>query len=551
MRTQAAPTQGKGSTSTNHVQPAAGRQRAHEHEHDDDVNSIKLKSRKPQQQYHNNMNTMSSRNLHPIVKHSSKPLLQPASSLWRGSRKGYSADVDDVRPDPEEVDVDDEEGDEVRSSNTVVVDSQDGNTNPTTATTCRIDFYSHILPKRRYRHNDSSNNRTKQQQTRPTRRRQRLGDECCTNTANNKKKRPHYWTATSTTHQDIDLSLVPLLSSRELDRRMMMTTTKADSGSRGSGAYSPTIPSTASSTSTLSDQWLSSISTSSENVNSNSEKKKIGKNYRFKDDGSGHQNNLGNEEMNISTASPPSSDIVTKARPLAVVDYGSIELDMSGSLLDSIYKIGPPSAGAARLNDGGFTTDWTRMIGGGVRKKRLSTHHRHRDDESPSKRRNDRTTTATTTTAATDTAASALHNSRKSKAIKTPIPAADDVVQEEGCNNSSSTDPPAHGTTHYSIPSSKPKLENIASTTSSGALQVQAISSATASSSSWLFLGSNRMQEGDRHTTEKQTSAKRDTTIISTTKPVEARRMLGHRLPAISKVPYTLDAAISFSPFAR
>lgn len=37
------------------------------------------------------------------------------------------------------------------------------------------------------------------------------------------------------------------------------------------------------------------------------------------------------------------------ARPLAVVDYGSIELDMSGSLLDSIYKIG--GSGRRRSKD--------------------------------------------------------------------------------------------------------------------------------------------------------------------------------------------------------
>jgi hypothetical protein len=313
-----------------------------------------------------------------------------------------------------------------------------------------------------------------------------------------------------------------------------MVTMKTGSSSRGSGAYSPTIPTTASSSSTLSDQWPSSISSSSENINSDSEKKKDGTGCRFKE-------GFGNEQMNISTASPPSSDIITKARPLAVVDYGSIELDMSGSLLDSIYKIGPPSAGAARKNDGGFTTtDWTRM-----KRHRAfpSSHHHHHEDDKLSPRSKRRNVTTTTTT---ETAATALHSSQIARTKKAPVPADDEVVKEEGCN-SSSTDPPVHGSTHYSISSSKPNLENIASTASSGALQVQAISSASASLRS--ILGHRpTMHEG---TTEEPTSTKRDTAIISTTKPVEAGRMLGHPLPTISKIPCTLEAAISFSPFAR
>ena len=101
----------------------------------------------------------------------------------------------------------------------------------------------------------------------------------------------HPRTSSFVAHPGIDFSMVSLLSSKELDRRF-------------SGLYNHDESSSTRSSSAASRSSSSSDSTQGQGEIIKNEKKQG-----------------------------------TLARPLAVVDYGSIDLDMSGSLLDSIYKI--------------------------------------------------------------------------------------------------------------------------------------------------------------------------------------------------------------------
>lgn len=103
---------------------------------------------------------------------------------------------------------------------------------------------------------------------------------------------------TSCIHPDIDLSLVSLISSKEFD---------SFGSSPAAAPSSPDI-----------------INDSTSDIRA----------------GQVNDNIIKNEKKYNSLAS---------SRPLAVIDYGSIKLDMSGSLLDSIYKIG--GSGSGRSTD--------------------------------------------------------------------------------------------------------------------------------------------------------------------------------------------------------
>jgi hypothetical protein len=59
----------------------------------------------------------------------------------------------------------------------------------------------------------------------------------------------------------------------------------------------------------------------------------------------------GNSQVDYKTIDNQTKHTYPAARPLAVVDYGSIELDMSGSLLDSIYKIDSSGVGIGGSKD--------------------------------------------------------------------------------------------------------------------------------------------------------------------------------------------------------
>lgn len=152
----------------------------------------------------------------------------------RGSRKGYNADIDDTPALLEE--------DEVSESAAAGSNSVE-----------RVHFYSHVVPRRRV-----------------------------------KKIRR---SIAPSAHPDIDLSMVSLLSSKELDQRFLAC------GSCTSATLPPL------------------------GINS--------------DDSS----SSGNSQVDYKIIVNETKHAYPAARPLAVIDYGSIELDMSGSLLDSIYKI--------------------------------------------------------------------------------------------------------------------------------------------------------------------------------------------------------------------
>jgi hypothetical protein len=426
-----------------------------------------------------------------MAKHS---LVLESFPLRRGSRRGYNADVDDKPHSPDDDDDDDDEENECREVHPIIDNKQKGS-NPTTApdTTCRIQFYSHIKPKRRrYRCNDDGTS-GQQQKHLPW-----------SQSNKEKKKRHHYWTTTAA-HPDIDLSLVPLLSSRELDQRT------GGWGSAGAFAYFSTIPTTTTTCSSSSSSFSSSYLDWEKNGKSRT---------TFKDDDRGEKESF---ENTTASASSSLSDFFTKARPLAVVDYGSIELDMSGSLLDSFYKIVPTSTnaggGEGRGNDGVVYTDWT----GGRKRRRFSFAHSNYESIRSKKRRFD----------------------WRKRSL-----AGDEEVTKAACDNLSSSPlfPSLNQGSTNSILSIEPNPDD----TSSCAVQVQAISATLVRSDHTAHKTTSSTNEGSYTTTETQTTAsinREDFGVssppanITSTKMVEAGR--------IANVPTTLEAAISFSPFAR
>jgi hypothetical protein len=479
----------------------------------------------------NTMTMMNNRQHHSIGRH----VVKSCPLLRRGSRRGYYADVDDKPPPDSTRDDDDEEEEEEDDEQVdVAIDSKG-------ISRTRISFYSHIQPKKRRCRDNIGNNEITPWQ------RQSGGERTSSSsTSRTTKTHHHYWT----THPDIDLSLVSLLSSRELDRRM--TRARGGRGGRGGGGGD-----SRSSSSSLSDQSPSSTSVSPDTVNT-SEKIE-------KDDGSGRklQNAISSSSENI---------IFTKARPLAVVDYGSIELDMSGSLLDSIYKIGPPSTTTTGKSGEGTKDDWSTMIGergGGGRKRRhnqLFPSSAHKKYESTrSKRRHDRATTTATTcsssavTAAFDVTAIEHQISRIEQTRKVPTPARDEVVQVDArCDTSSCAHSPLSKDRRGATTINSSEQANLLDDTSSScAVQVQNISSTT-------LLGSSRRShfttttttppmthEGGCTTTETRTVVKKDSGLVSSNAKARRKMKVYGILPTISKVPTTLEAAISFSPFAR
>ena len=169
----------------------------------------------------------------------------------RGSRKGYSADTEDPPACELEAEA-----------------AAAGNRHS------RVGFYSHVRPRRRRRGRDSSGGSSGA-------------------------------AAIPGTHPEIDLSLVSLLSSKELDRRF------------GVDNYESSSPSTSPSSSDAANDSSSG---------SESPSGRVSEAIIKKDKGRG---------------------ALASSRPLVVVDYVSIDLDMSGSMLDSIYKIGGSGGGGS------------------------------------------------------------------------------------------------------------------------------------------------------------------------------------------------------------
>ena len=193
--------------------------------------------------------------------------------LWRrrqlhqmkGSRRGYSADIEETK-------VDEEEADEYYGSH---------NTTSSNDNSAPYNFYSNIKPKRCSGRKDA-------------------------------RQLPKKSSSTMM-HPDIDnidLSLVALLSSKELDAQFHHNNGSATSRK--------------SFTSSSSSSEIDSNSSSNDDTSAT---------------GRGYTKNIINKDKKRPSA----------ARPFAVVDYGSVELNMEGSLLDSIYNIGASSS--RRSND--------------------------------------------------------------------------------------------------------------------------------------------------------------------------------------------------------
>ncbi len=202
-----------------------------------------------------------------------------------------------------------------------------------------------------------------------------------------------------------------------------------------------------------------------------------------------------------------------------MVDYGSIELDMSGSLLDSIYKIVPTStdagSGSERTgNDGVVYTDWA----GGRKRRRFSFAHSNYESIRSKKRRFD----------------------RRKWSLE-----GDEEVTEAACDklSSSSIFPNLHQGSTNSILSIEPNLNDV----SSCAIQEQAISPTMVRSDHPAHKAtSSSKHEGSYTTSETQTTAsinREDVGVSSPPANITSTKMVN--------VPTTLEAAISFSPFAR
>jgi len=119
------------------------------------------------------------------------------------------------------------------------------------------------------------------------------------------KRAAHHRLSTSNTHPDIDLSLVSLLTSNEYDRRFGL------------------------------HPFASPLPTSSES----------------NDNSSSSESRPGQVNDNIIKKGKKHNSLASSC-PFAVIDYGSVELDMSGSLLDSIYKIGGRGSSSGLLFGG-------------------------------------------------------------------------------------------------------------------------------------------------------------------------------------------------------
>lgn len=232
--------------------------------------------------------------------------------LWlAGSRRGYYGDIDDSSSS-------DDDGNFSSSgssgSTNRSFDSNDtvaaGNTESSSLT---FEFYKDVQPRRRQR------------------RRRSRGHPI------NKARQKHQQTVIP--HPDIDLSLVSLLTSTEHDRRQMKKLQRAalrlhrmgrmtlpESLQRRYSSCLTANNATAchqgiSYSNAIEDESYSSSSSSSSSEGSDTK----------------YCNRIIRTEHEYSKALSSRSP---KNRPLAVIDYGSVQFGQLGSVLDSIYKIG-------------------------------------------------------------------------------------------------------------------------------------------------------------------------------------------------------------------
>lgn len=237
-------------------------------------------------------------------------------ALWlAGSRRGYNADVSD---------------DSSFSSGEEVLEKYDYDFNNSRAdksisgTSSSSDDVLSLSPLQFYKN------------VRPRHRRQRgcrsKGDHDDNSPSRSKPTSNHHQ---NEDHPDIDLSLVSLLTSKEHDRKQMKKLQRtlqlhrhryafslhniaAAQGSIITGALRNTL---------IEDE--SSSSSSSSSCSSSSEGS----------DAKTYCNSITKTEQEYKKALSSSSSR-SNNRPLAVIDYGSVQFGQLGSVLDSIYKIG-------------------------------------------------------------------------------------------------------------------------------------------------------------------------------------------------------------------
>ena len=228
-------------------------------------------------------------------------------ALWlAGSRRGYNADVSD--------DSSFSSGEEVLEKDGDFNNSRCSSSSDDALSLSPLQFYKNVRPRHRRQ-----------------RRCQSKGDHDNNSPSRSKPTSNHHQ---NEDHPDIDLSLVSLLTSKEHDRKQMKklqralqlhhryafslhNITAAAQGSIITGALRNTL---------IEDESSSSASSSS----SSSEGSLDAKTYC---------NSITKTEQEYKKALSSSSSSRSNNRPLAVIDYGSVQFGQLGSVLDSIYKI--------------------------------------------------------------------------------------------------------------------------------------------------------------------------------------------------------------------
>ena len=241
-----------------------------------------------------------------------------------GSKKGYYADIDNSSSSSS-----DDDASSSRSVKGYCIPSSETTVSAAASTEGASSSSSSSLPSQFYK------------DVQPRRRRQ---SRCQRHQQFKKFKNITRQTQQDATHPDIDLSLVSLLTSREHDRRQFKKLQKAlRLHHRGNITLPERLQRHSSShhkpKNTICHQVnkdaIEDESFSSSSPSSSSESDR-------------YCNNIIQTEHEYSKAlsKPPKND-----RPIAVIDYGSVQFGQLGSVLDSIYKIGGVEEGGAADGD--------------------------------------------------------------------------------------------------------------------------------------------------------------------------------------------------------
>ena len=231
-------------------------------------------------------------------------------ALWlAGSRRGYNADVSDDSSFSSGEDVEDDYDFNNNSSSSSDKSICGTSSSSDDTLSLPLQFYKDVKPRHRRR-----------------RRCQSKDNHDNNGPSRSKSSSSHHPTEE---HPDIDLSLVSLLTSKEHDRKQMRKLQRSLQLHRSYSVSFHNISAAQVSiiTGALGNTLIEDESSSSTSYSSSSE---------GSDDVKSYCNSIIKTEQEYKKALSSSKS----NRPLAVIDYGSVQFGQLGSVLDSIYKIG-------------------------------------------------------------------------------------------------------------------------------------------------------------------------------------------------------------------